>query len=1074
MKAGGNVARIAIRLYAHSRMLSSPPEDQVVFVFNLKSWIMKAKFYLIIIACSFISLQVAAQQPFAKTFSKSSSSRPESATDTWYNDAAAWIKNFEYDFHPADNNSFRVISPTNKVAFLIQPNGYTAYPMKLQNDQADWNAAFSLHSIGRDEPSLKFTVPSATENSKSVLVQHFGFADVEYSNDVNGLRQNFIIYENPGGEGRLRVRLSLQSPLKAKIINGQKLMYESLSGDNRTKLIYEDLKVWDARHEPLQAHMELDEKEQQLSLVVDDRNAVYPVTVDPLNKTPEWTTSADGVLPALLTNLQLQVQTLYGYTVTGLGDINNDGFDDVAVSAPGMANVVSGSGSLLSVGAVFIYQGSAGGLPAAPNHVLQPTVTVAGGLFGLSVSAGEVTGDAFQDIVVGAPLETITLDFGVLGGGVVNGKVGRVYLYSGATLGSAFPASTLSVSLTTPLLTSTTITLNALLGFSVAVTGDMNGDGKGEIIAGAPTYARVSGLANIKTGGAFVYLSNASNTFTTIRSLDPPTGSLLGLSGAVQSLVEALPAGPALWAVASILLNPVLNGQVEGLLFGYSVENAGPYTSDAISDVIVGAPAGLNLGTLTGGLSLNVLVSNLLSGQILGGSAYVFAGNGVTATGVGTASVARLQANPSGLLSNAANLFGYSIRGVEGLTGVKNGNVLVSAPVSSVLSNVVGGLQLKAGTLSVFAKQTGVITSPVAPLQTLSSPRSTSLLTLLQGSGQILNLSLMYSASMDNLMDVNCDGWADIIVGEPLSSNVPLIGANVTGGSAYVYLGKPNGTYQATPVWTLTPTVSPLLGVNATSLIGFSVAGVGHTYGPTLPVRSLVGGPANSLDFGVGLLNLGNTVGTLVSFAADNNGLGKAYAFNSDLCGIAVLPATLLSFKGEKSGGKVNLEWITVDEHELNRYELERSTDGVNFSAIAIVFAKGEQKNTYTYPDEHPVYGNNYYRLRVVDDNGKFSYSNTVVVRFNEKLSGLIAAAPNPARQQVNIRLTGYEKGNYILRLYNTSGVLLDMKKVNLREHQQTEVMNRSHNMPSGVYMVTLHDENNNKVGTVRLIFNEQ
>jgi len=1026
---------------------------------------MKAKFYTATLAFLFSLLQATAQQ-----ISPKPPLRPESATDGWYSNAAAWIKDFEYDFRSSDNRTFYVVNPANRAAFLIQPNGYTASSMKLKADDADWNVAFTLQSVERNGTPFKFTFPRKTEKSNSTLVQHFGFADVEYKNDVNGLRQNFIIHENPGGEGHLKIKMSLQSRLSAKLVNGQQLVYESESGENRTKLIYDDLKVWDARHQVLSAYMELDEKGQQLSLVVDDRNAVYPVTVDPLNKTPEWTTSADGVLPALLTTLQLQVQSLYGYTVAGIGDINSDGYDDVAVGAPGMADVVSGTGGLLGVGAVFIYYGSSTGLSATPDHVLQPSVGIGGGLFGISISAGDVTGDNVPDIVVGAPLETITLNFS---GPNISGQVGRVYLYDGSTLASAFPGYTLSLSLSTAELTSATITLNALLGFSVAVTGDMNGDGKGEIIAGAPTYARVSGANNIKTGGAFVYLSNPANTFTTIRSLEPPTGSLLGLGATVQSLVEALPLGGALWLVAGPLLNPLLNGQIEGLLFGYSVDGIGNYTSDGISDVVVSAPAGVNLGSLTSGLSLASVVSNLLSGQVLGGSAYVFAGDGA-ATGVSTSPAARLQANPSGLLSNAANLFGYSVRGVEDVAGAKNGNILIGAPLSSVLSNIVGGLQLKAGTLSVFAKQTGATnpSTPIAAIQTLNSPRSASLLTLLQGSGQILDLSAMYAASIDNTMDVDCDGFADIIVGEPLSTNVPLIGANVTGGAAYIYRGQAGGTYLPTPVWSVTPTVSPLLGANATSLVGYSVAGAGRTNGATQLIRSIVGGPANTLDFGVGLLNLGNTVSTVLGFTTDNNGIGKTYTFNSNLCGSGTLPVTLLNFKGEKADSKVKLEWTTTDEIELNRYELERSTDGINFSVIAVVFTKGEQKNVYTYFDERPAYGSNYYRLRMVDDNAKFTYSNTALVQFGEKLSGLITAAPNPARQQINIRLTGYEKGNYILRLYNTAGVLLEMRKVNLLEHQQTEVLNRKGDLQPGIYMATLHDENNNKVGTVRLIFN--
>lgn len=1034
---------------------------------------MKARFYLInIIASLLISFTGSTQSDLRfsepSLTSAYSPDKPKVVSDNWFTNASTWIKQFEYGFHNDGYDAYRTVNSASRVAYRISKEGYSAYPMRLEESDQDWEVHFGLHSIGRNEAVAFFKQMVSAEQADNVLKQHFGFADVEYRNDEKGLRQNFIVYRQPGGDGDLKLKLSLQSKLQAKLINGQSLVFESRP-DGKKRLIYEDLKVWDARHLSVNAHMELDKKGRELSLVIDDKDAVYPITIDPISKSPDWTSSADGLLPGLLTNLQLQVQTLYGYTVTGLGDINGDTYDDVAVSAPTMANVVSGSGALLGVGAVFVYLGSSGGLPAQPNHVLQPSVLVGGGLFGLSVSAGDVVGTAAPDIIVGAPLESVTLNFGILGG-VVTGKVGQVHIYDGANVtGPLNPSATLTVTLSTGELTASTITLNSLLGFSVAATGDMNGDGKGEVIAGAPTFARLSGAVNVKTGGAFVFLSGG---FTVIRSLDPPTGSVLGLSGAVQTIIEALPGGPGLWSVASILLTPLLNGQIEGLLFGYSVENAGPYTSDGISDVIVGAPAGVNLGDLSSGLSLASAVSNALSGQVLGGSAYVFAGNGVTLTGVATTPVARLQASPTGLLSNTANLFGFSIRGVEGLTGVKNGNVLVSAPVSAVLSNVLGGLQLKSGSVNVFAKQTGAITNPVAPLQTITSPRAASVLGLL--TGQVLNTSLLYGASMDNLMDINCDGFADIIVGEPTSTSIPLIGANVIGGAAYVMLGRPNGTYTPYHVWELTTTASPLVGLNATALLGWSVAGAGHTWGPLQPVRSVVGGPANSLDFGVGLLNLGNTVGTLVGFVADANGIGKAYSFNADLCGIVTLPATLISFKGDKTDNGVGLEWIAVDEKDLSHYEVERSTNGREFTTLDKVTAKDLQRVTYNWPDMRPVYGNNYYRLKIVDDNGKFSYSNTIVVQFNQKSQGVMAVIPNPAIQQLSVRLTGYEKGEYTLRLYNTAGILFETRKVNLREHQQTEVMNRSRSIVPGVYMITLHDENNNKLGTTRVIFNGQ
>jgi Secretion system C-terminal sorting domain/FG-GAP repeat len=1020
---------------------------------------MKAKFYILFL---FPIFSISA-------FAQRITDLPKEASRSWYAGAASYVQQMEYSFHNNGSNEFSVANSANSLGFRITGQGYRAFALPLKTGAPGWTADFVLQTLGRTSPSYSFSNPRRFEKNKTTLHQDFGFAEVEYLNNENGLRQNFIVKQKPAGEGQLRLDIGLLSSLRPSIANGSKLVYH----DNAQKpvLSYEDLKVWDANNEPLVAHMELTKDNRVLSLVVDDQDAEYPVTIDPLSRNPEWTTSANGILPALLTNLSLQVHTLYGYTVVGLGDVNNDGFSDVAVSAPTMSNVVTGTGSLLGVGAVFIYYGASGGLDTVPGNVLQPSTAVTGAAFGFSVAAGDVTGDNINDIIIGAPLDGITLDFGG-SGGILNGTVGKVYVYQGgAPLAPPNPTPLLNISLNTALLTNATITLNALFGFSVAVADDMNGDTKKEIIVGSPTYARISGSTAIKTGGAFVFLSDPSNSFSTIRSLDPPTGSLLGLGTAVQSLVEALPGGGLLWLVAGPLLNPVLNGQIEGLLFGYCVEGAGKYNNDAFNDVAVGAPAGVSLGSLTSSLSLVSVITNLLSGQVLGGTTFVFPGNGTT-TGVNTAPVAKLQAQSTGLLSNAANLFGYKIRAVRDASGSRDGNLLISAPTGGALSNVVGGLRLKAGQIFVFKKRTGVVSNPVTSDQVLSSPRSTSLLALL--AGQNLNVSALYGADMDNIGDINCDGNADIIAGEPLSSNVPLIGANIAGGAAYIYLGRPDGTYKPVPVWDVTTSVSSLLGVNATSLVGWSVAGAGRTQGPMQDTRIIVGGPSNTLDFGVGLLNLGNTIGTLTSFTFDNNGLGKSYIFNANLCGLSALPTTLLTFTGMPVGRTVQLDWTSAVEQDVELYQLEHSTNGTDFSTIAVVFSKGQQKNEYEYPDEHPAFGNNYYRLRIVDKDGAYVYSKTVTVRFNDKTIASMAVAPNPVRDEVRLKLTGLARGSYSAKLYNATGQLLLIKRININFDEQTEILQRLQGMPNGIYWLNINDNNDKKIGTVRLLFSQR
>ena len=129
---------------------------------------------------------------------------------------------------------------------------------------------------------------------------------------------------------------------------------------------------------------------------------------------------------------QLAVNAAYGFSVAGIGDINGDGYDDVAVGAPTMVDLISGTGNLAAVGAVFVYYGSALGLAVTPGARLQPTTAVAGALFGYSIAGGDINGDGKNDILVGAPMDNVSISAG--GGNSATGRVGKAYVFNGATL----------------------------------------------------------------------------------------------------------------------------------------------------------------------------------------------------------------------------------------------------------------------------------------------------------------------------------------------------------------------------------------------------------------------------------------------------------------------------------------------------------------------------------------------------------------------------------------------------------------------------------------------------------------
>ncbi len=801
----------------------------------------------LIIACLVVMSAIApAQTPNAHV---QNSTNPTLMNDAWLNQAKAYIEQREYAFkpYPSPTSSFYAANRVHRTGFEIKNASYSVYPILFEDNHPDnWQEEFTVTGFHKGKAVLHPSSEALINEIPSGLqLQYDGFT-IEYVNDQNGLRQNFILTQKPSGDQPLEALLQLSGDLIPAVVNNELILKDR---NGSTRLFYRDLNVWDANKKPLTATMEL-RNENTLVIRVNDQNAEYPVTIDPLNQTPDWTTSADGILPGLVG--QLAVNAAYGYSVAGLGDVNGDGFDDVAVGAPAMVDLIASTGTLASVGGVFVYYGSAAGLPVIPSAKLQPTTAIAGALFGYSIAGGDINNDGKNDIIVGAPLDRVTISIG--GNSTASGNVGKAYVFNGANLSTTTtPFITLQLSGTGILENGVNLSVRALFGFSVSVTEDLNNDGKKDMIVGAPTYAGVkvgllgNRIADVQSGGAFVFLTKAANNTITLVKLEPIKQSLLGLG--------------------------LFSDNINGLLFGYAVDGLGDYNGDGKADVVATAPAGVE----------GNLVSLLLNGRLIQGSAVVYYGTGNSA-GVNVNPGAVLTATSGGLLSNlfgtvanVANLFGTSVKGVRNAAGARNGNVLVGAPLGGTIINVLN-LQLKTGTVSLFKKKTSSPGGYVAPDQVLSSPRNSNNIL------ELIRCNLLFGFSLDNILDVNCDGFGDIVVGEPASSGVQLINANVAGGAAYAYLGTASGSYQTSPAWTLTAYEDAFLGINATSLIGFSVAGAGKVKGSAGNPFILVGTPSRTLDFGSGLLNLGNTFGTLFSLVTGNNGVGKAYLFDAKLC----------------------------------------------------------------------------------------------------------------------------------------------------------------------------------------------
>lgn len=184
----------------------------------------------------------------------------------------------------------------------------------------------------------------------------------------------------------------------------------------------------------------------------------------------------------------------------------------------------------------------------------------------------------------------------------------------------------------------------------------------------------------------------------------------------------------------------------------------------------------------------------------------------------------------------------------------------------------------------------------------------------------------------------------------------------------------------------------------------------------------------------------------------------------------APLPIELLSFTGEPENSAVRLNWITASEINNDYFDIERSKDGKEFVSIQKVRGSGTTTNMMTYgiTDYEPLQGRSFYRLKQVDYDGKFTYSDIVPVKFSSSRQ-LCTIQPNPAVENAEVVLYSPDEKNIAFRVVNSFGALVYEKPWDVHEGINRFVLDVAE-FAKGIYFVTL--ENGTEVNKLRLVKN--
>ena len=179
------------------------------------------------------------------------------------------------------------------------------------------------------------------------------------------------------------------------------------------------------------------------------------------------------------------------------------------------------------------------------------------------------------------------------------------------------------------------------------------------------------------------------------------------------------------------------------------------------------------------------------------------------------------------------------------------------------------------------------------------------------------------------------------------------------------------------------------------------------------------------------------------------------------------LPVNLSNVRAYQKAKDIQVEWTAQTEVNMDKYEVEKSIDGRQFSKTATTTARNSSSaTTYNWLDVNAVTGANYYRIKAISKTGDVQYSKIVRVDISSKVNE-ITVYPNPVTDNVIGLSINLPKGSYTITLTNKLGQQVYKKQLVHLGGAATESLELSQHLAQGIYQLTVSDGENKYVKQV-------
>ena len=396
-------------------------------------------------------------------------------------------------------------------------------------------------------------------------------------------------------------------------------------------------------------------------------------------------------------------------------------------------------------------------------------------------------------------------------------------------------------------------------------------------------------------------------------------------------------------------------------------------------------------------------------------------------------------------------------------------NAMASSSYYATAQNGTCGLSISSASYAT------AVATPVARCGTITGPVTAGAGTIagtLTGSFSSTTVRLYLDGQLIGTTSTNNNAWGPITVNSTINNTLYpngmlTIGIQESGkqeilcpASAQAITCTPS---PAPPVFTITGNVNQY--ETATATITNAVAGSFYALSDSLTGKSL----------GQGKWAVTNGTLVLTTDAFTTSGTYKIKVNATSMSGVTicsassatatlivmpgVLPLTLTQFTGRRQPPGNILEWMTENELNVDRFEIERSSNGTVFSTIGEARASGSisTRTAYSYVDVNPLAGLNYYRLKMIDNDGKFTRSNIVVITVGPAGNIVMGEiSPNPFADKIKFDL-GVDAATIInLQLIDGMGRTCSTKEIAVKAGMNNIEFGGLGKLNAGVYYLRI------------------